>query len=133
MRECHNEIMRHGRPRGIYAKYYKRKMEETMMNKVTNESLATYLGTKIKVLEDHIGLCTKIIDKLGDWGGAGAEEFLEEMGYWEATGVLRDLNINNSRHDELVRKAKLLDALEVAGVDNWSGWDHAHEILESGD
>ena len=39
-------------------------------------------------------------------------------------------NITQSRLDELEERDTWLNALECAGLDNWSGIDFAHETLE---
>ena len=35
--------------------------------------------------------------------------------------------------ERLIAKADKLDALEAAGVDNWSGYDYAMDLLEGED
>lgn len=44
------------------------------------------------------------------------------------------VTISKAEHDRLVAASDKLDALEAAGVDNWSGYDVAMQILnEEGD
>lgn len=40
------------------------------------------------------------------------------------------ITIPKSEYDDLVESQRWLNALENAGVDNWSGIDFAHELLE---
>lgn len=39
------------------------------------------------------------------------------------------ITISKKEYDDLIEKEIWLSALEAAGVDNWEGYDHAHEIL----
>jgi hypothetical protein len=39
------------------------------------------------------------------------------------------VTILKSKYNDLVRASNRLAALEAAGVDNWSGYDHAMQIL----
>lgn len=41
------------------------------------------------------------------------------------------VTISKKYLEQLERDSALLEALENAGVDNWSGWDDAMEMLES--
>lgn len=90
--------------------------------------LSVYLGEKMKLLEDHIALCDKIIDKMsGQW--VSTEDYLKEVGYWEATDALKNLRIDNKKYEEIRERLDLLNALEQAGVDNWTGYGDAWEIF----
>ena len=39
-------------------------------------------------------------------------------------------SIQHERMQELLRKERVLDALEAAGVDNWEGYSYAFEGFE---
>lgn len=39
------------------------------------------------------------------------------------------ITITKKEYDALKEDEALLDALRAAGVDNWDGWDFAHEML----
>ena len=40
------------------------------------------------------------------------------------------VEISESEYLKLLERDSFLCALEAAGVDNWDGYEHAHEILE---
>ena len=40
------------------------------------------------------------------------------------------VEISESLYRELLERDNFLSALEAAGVDNWDGYEQAHEILE---
>lgn len=40
------------------------------------------------------------------------------------------ITISREFYNELLESQKWLDALESAGVDNWSGYDYARELLK---
>lgn len=40
------------------------------------------------------------------------------------------ITISKKEYDKLVEDQAFLEALKAAGVDNWSGYDYAWEILE---
>jgi hypothetical protein len=39
------------------------------------------------------------------------------------------MTITRKEYESLVADSNFLEALQSAGVDNWSGYDYAHEIL----
>lgn len=39
------------------------------------------------------------------------------------------ITISQERYDELIKDSDFLNALRVAGVDNWDGYDFAIDIL----
>lgn len=40
------------------------------------------------------------------------------------------ITITKSEYDELIKDSKMLECLDVCGVDNWEGYDIALEYLE---
>lgn len=92
--------------------------------------LSVYLGEKIKILEDHITLCAKVINHLEYELGELGEDYLKGTTYWESTGVLRNLRIDNSKYEEIRARLDMLNALEAAGVDNWTGYGDAMEMID---
>jgi hypothetical protein len=38
--------------------------------------------------------------------------------------------ITQEEYDELKERSKILEALEQAGVDNWSGYEYAMELVK---
>lgn len=44
-----------------------------------------------------------------------------------------DVIISEKEYEDLLADARLLLALQGAGVDNWEGWDYAMEMLEEMD
>lgn len=43
------------------------------------------------------------------------------------------VTITKEEYEELLNDRRVLVALEMAGVDNWDGYDYAMEILEEED
>lgn len=41
-----------------------------------------------------------------------------------------EVTISKDEYDELLASSKFLDALNAAGVDNWSGYEVAQDIAE---
>jgi hypothetical protein len=41
-----------------------------------------------------------------------------------------NITISKKEYEELLEDQKLLQALQCAGVDNWSGYDYALEIMK---
>lgn len=49
----------------------------------------------------------------------------------EGEGMVDDtVNIPIEEYEELLEDSMFLEALSRAGVDNWDGYDYAHEIFE---
>lgn len=44
--------------------------------------------------------------------------------------VKKWISIPEEEYKQMVQDIKFLDALRAAGVDNWSGYDYALDILE---
>ena len=42
----------------------------------------------------------------------------------------KTVTISKESYDELLEDQAFLNALQAAGVDNWSGYDYAQELLE---
>ena len=42
------------------------------------------------------------------------------------------INISKERLDHLEERDEFLSALEQSGVDNWSGYEYAHDIVDQG-
>ena len=84
-----------------------------------NRALLAF-GEKINFLEG-------VIDKLSGFS-LGAEEYLKEIDYYNEIGKVIVERVGQIK--ELEERDKFLSALEAAGVDNWEGYSHAHEILE---
>ena len=42
------------------------------------------------------------------------------------------ITITKAEYDRLDKRSVFLDALDAAGVDNWEGFEYAHEIFEMG-
>jgi len=40
------------------------------------------------------------------------------------------ITIKKSEYDQLLIDQRWLNALEQCGVDNWDGYDYAHELIE---
>lgn len=40
------------------------------------------------------------------------------------------ITLHIERYNELIESEKILEALQIAGVDNWDGYDIAMEYLE---
>lgn len=40
------------------------------------------------------------------------------------------ITITKEEYDRLDKRSAFLDALDAAGVDNWEGYEFAHEIFE---
>ena len=54
----------------------------------------------------------------------------------EAQSTLKDADaviLSRAQYDRLIADKILLDALMSVGVDNWEGWDEAHELLDGVD
>lgn len=51
----------------------------------------------------------------------------------DSTTVVEDgkVTISQEEYDELLNASALLECLKGCGVDNWDGWDDAHEMLDS--
>lgn len=47
--------------------------------------------------------------------------------------VVEIITITKKEHEELKRDSELLSCLEACGVDDWSGWDKAIDMLEDDD
>ena len=77
------------------------------------------LGEKTKFLEG-------VIDKLSNL--MNAEEYLREIDYYKKIEAKVDDRCKEIK--ALQERDKFLIALEAAGVDNWSGYSYAFEILE---
>lgn len=45
----------------------------------------------------------------------------------------KTITITQEEYDNLVERSRWLECLESAGVDNWSGYDYARELLEEWD
>ena len=41
-----------------------------------------------------------------------------------------NITISKKEYEELLKDQKLLQALQGAGVDNWSGYDYAIEMMQ---
>lgn len=39
------------------------------------------------------------------------------------------VTLSQDAYDDMCEELAIYDALRCAGVDNWSGWDHAMEML----
>ena len=75
---------------------------------------------KVKFLE-------AVVEKLREL--TGVEEYLKETSYYAQLQEV--LAYKHLEYLELEKRDKFLSALEQAGVDNWSGYSHAYEILEA--
>ena len=42
----------------------------------------------------------------------------------------RMVTISKLEYDQLLENSEFLECLEAAGVDNWSGYDYASEMME---
>ena len=42
-----------------------------------------------------------------------------------------EVTISREEYEQLQNDSALLNALMSVGVDNWDGWDQAHEVLEN--
>lgn len=52
---------------------------------------------------------------------------------YDSVSDTRSVTLTQPRYDELLEAERKLDALERAGVDNWSGYDYAMEIVGDGE
>lgn len=43
---------------------------------------------------------------------------------------MEEITITKKEYDELIEAKVVLDALYLAGVDNWDGYDYAIDLLE---
>ena len=54
------------------------------------------------------------------------------MNHWldKYLKLLKDYDLLKEQNAKLIDETIFLDALRAAGVDNWSGYEHAHEMME---
>lgn len=60
-----------------------------------------------------------------------SEEANTVVGDSDNDSVSYTVTISKEQYDELLERDRWLDALEAAGVDNWQGYDFAHEIFDT--
>lgn len=105
------------------------------------------VGDRVRIKEDLIGGL--------EYGGLYFSEYMEEYrgleavvfktteNYYELSvggrwywsdemleSVEERVTVRKSVYDKLIHDSKLLNCLEACGVDNWNGYDEAHEMME---
>lgn len=55
------------------------------------------------------------------------------MGSFKMSKEPEQVTISREEYDSLIQSSRWLECLESAGVDNWSGFDYARELLDEWD